>query len=167
MADVHQRVGGPWWRSATLQYQGHHQGRRQRTAGRHSNSRQLRVSSDGKPRGQGGKSRGVYPPIYRSELFFNKFPFDIFTSKYEEAFCEANICLNKPPVINSTSSFITVRFITSNSSFQVFDDVCSELAMAILQFFQVEIHYKSSFPTILLASWRKRLPGLTLEYESK
>ena len=47
-------------------------------------------------------------------FFFNKFPFDIFTSKYEEAFCEANLCLNKPPVINSTSSFITVRFITSN-----------------------------------------------------
>ena len=76
-------------------------------------------------------------------FFFNKFPFDIFTSKYEEAFCEANLCLNKPPVINSTSSFITVRIHHFKlSSFQVFDDVCSELAMAILQFFQVEINYQ-------------------------
>ena len=63
MVDVHQRVGRARWRSPALQHPRDHQGRSQRSAGRHPRPGQLRQRPHGKLGGQGGKSCGVYPPI--------------------------------------------------------------------------------------------------------
>lgn len=63
MVDVHQRMGCSRGRPPPVQHQGDHQGGRQRPPGRHPQPRQLRQCPDGQLGGQGGKSRGVYPPI--------------------------------------------------------------------------------------------------------
>ena len=49
VADVHLRVGGPGRRPAALQHPGHHQGRRERAAGRHARPGQLWQRADGEP----------------------------------------------------------------------------------------------------------------------
>ena len=93
-------------RAGALQHQGDDEGGRQRAAGRHTSLARLRHRHHAQPGHQGGKSRGVY------------------LKKKKRKKMEGG----------QDKNFRTPIFFVLLG--QVFDDICTELAMAVLQFFQ-------------------------------